>query len=163
MSMSSAEVFSWGTLLAAAPPSSPTKEHAPAATVVAPFESARRNLVRKVYAGFGAAVLRGDTSVDWVPENLRPDEDDAGHVSHTPKSLDVVHSVAFGQQHALVLLRQTAGGEGGERGQRGDTDDSSVRKVDDGRGTGAATVVLAYGAGQQGQVSTDLFDHELEW
>lgn len=141
--MSSAEVFSWGTLSAPIPPSTETggKQTDAKKEVVVPLEIARRFHVRRVFAGFGAAALGGDRRVEWIPERAWPLHPDYNGDDFLPISdFTGVNSVAFGQDHALVLQTRVHEDEHAPKGVVG----------------GTTTSVLAYGSGHQGQVSGDL-------
>lgn len=122
-------MFSWG-ILAPVPGEKDT---------ISPLEVGRSCLIRKVYAGFGAAVLVGAKRVEWVPGPQRPANtniDRQDGIIETEKndsrSLPGVEGVALGQNHTL-LLRSMGEGDG----------------VDP---AGGKTQVLAWGSGRQGQV-----------
>lgn len=135
--MSSAEVFSWGTLVA----TSSHDKHEQG--ILTPLETARRYLVQHVHAGLGTAVLTGAKRVEWLPECVRPttlaeNSDDDGFAPPSSSSFSGVDSAAFGQHHTLLLRNGVSDGDSG----------GNASSADECR----TTVVLAYGSGRQGQV-----------
>lgn len=148
--MSSAEVFSWGALSTpiTSSPETGEKQTAVKEEVVAPLEIARRFHVHQVFAGFGAAALGGDRRVEWIPKHSRPLRSDNGSNDFSPISNFIgVNSVAFGQDHALVLQTRIHEDENGPKGV----------------GSGTTTSVLAYGSGHQGEVSGNYILLSRSW
>lgn len=123
--MSSAEVFCWGSLGPVSSEENPV-----------PVEEGRKGLVQKVYAGGGRALLARAEGVEWLPNQGGPRDSNGDMGGDDPRSLPGVESVAFGQDHTL-LLRRTC------------TDRESA---DDNAGGEAKTEVLSWGSGEQGQV-----------
>lgn len=114
--MSSNEVLGWGSL-------SPLPEN----EGPFPLEIARGYHVRRVCAGFGAAVLAGTKNVIRLPNRKWAHSNDTSD----PWSFSNIDSAAFGLHHSLLLRT---------------TDSDGTKKT-----TGTSTV-LAYGSGSQGQV-----------
>lgn len=139
--MSSAEVFSWGSL-----------GPVPGEDTPAPVGIGRRGLVRHVYAGARGALLAGAQGAEWLPNQSGITHENVGDCGAIPPNLPGVKCAAFGQHHALVLR---------EIGTERDSADDAEGEL--------KTEVLSWGSGGQGEVNAANFrlpccvKEELRW
>jgi len=99
--MSSAEVFSWGSL-----------GPVPGEDTPAPVRIGRRGLVHQVHAGAQGALLAREQGVEWLPTRSGLRNENAGGAA-IPRNSPGVKCAAFGQDHALLLHEIGTDGDGG--------------------------------------------------
>ncbi len=100
--MSSAEVFSWGSLGPDSGVDTP-----------APVRVGRRGLVRHVHAGARGALLAGAQVAEWLPTQSGLSHENVGDCGAVPRNSPGVKCAAFGLDHALLLREIGTEGDGG--------------------------------------------------